>query len=55
MLTTFLKYIIVDWNTNFLHKALGKMIPTLKKGGKLEAIKAKYNLSQEIETELNTL
>ncbi len=24
---------IDDWNTNFLHKALEKMIPTLKKGG----------------------
>ena len=24
---------IDDWNTNFLHKALDKMIPTLKKGG----------------------
>lgn len=24
---------IDDWNENFLHKALGKMIPTLKKGG----------------------
>ena len=24
---------IDDWNTNFLHKALGKMIPTLKEGG----------------------
>ena len=26
---------IDDWNTNFLHKALDKMIPTLKKGGVL--------------------
>ena len=24
---------IDDWNKNFLHKALGKMIPTLKAGG----------------------
>lgn len=35
--------------------AYTKAIDYIKKGGKLEAIKAKYNLSQEIETELNTL
>lgn len=26
---------IDDWNENFLHKALGKMIPTLKNGGRM--------------------
>tara|TARA_R100001460_G_scaffold101351_1_gene145267 strand:+ start:553 stop:1095 length:543 start_codon:yes stop_codon:yes gene_type:complete len=35
--------------------AYSKAIDYIKKGGKLEAIKAKYDLSKEIETELNTL
>ena len=35
--------------------AFSKAVDYIKKGGKLEAIKAKYKLSQEIETKLNTL
>jgi hypothetical protein len=35
--------------------AFPKAVEFIKKGGKLEAIKAKYNLSKEIETKLTTL
>ena len=35
--------------------AYSKAVEFIKKGGKLSAIQAKYNLSQEIETKLNTL
>jgi len=35
--------------------ALPKAVEFIKKGGKLEAIKAKYDLSKEIETKLTTL
>jgi hypothetical protein len=35
--------------------AYPKAVEFIKKGGKLTAIKAKYNLSKEIETKLNTL
>tara|TARA_R100001460_G_scaffold17355_2_gene37504 strand:+ start:409 stop:951 length:543 start_codon:yes stop_codon:yes gene_type:complete len=35
--------------------AFDKAVDYIKKGGKLEAIKAKYSLSKEIETKLNTL
>ena len=35
--------------------AYSKAVDYIKKGGKLEAIKAKYKLSNEIEAELNTL
>ena len=31
---SYIRYQDIDsWNKNFLHKALGKMIPTLKEGG----------------------
>jgi hypothetical protein len=35
--------------------AYAKAVDYIKKGGKLEAIKAKYNVSKEIETKLTTL
>jgi hypothetical protein len=35
--------------------AFPKAVEFIKKGGKLEAIKAKYDLSKEIETKLTTL
>ena len=35
--------------------AYPKAVEFIKKGGKLEAIKAKYNISKEIETKLTTL
>ena len=35
--------------------AYTKAVDYIKKGGKLEAIKAKYNISKEIETKLTTL
>ena len=35
--------------------AFPKAMDFLRKGGKLSAIKAKYNISQEIETKLRTL
>ncbi len=35
--------------------AYPKAVDFIKKGGKLEAIKAKYNISKEIETKLTTL
>ncbi len=41
--------------TSKSHPAYAKAVQYIKAGGKVEAIKAKYSLSKEIETELTTL
>ena len=57
--STQVKKLIVDLLTKLAestdNEVDDKAVEFIKKGGKLSAIKAKYNLSKEVEAKLNTL